>query len=154
MKTLTEDSKFNSDGKRNTTGKQNQFAAKWAQRMTEKFEELAQAEPCFRELRNAMDLSVVAAIIARENLTEKAGLSLPSILGAESIELPSWNVPKTVPAQCSFVRASNSWLVSVSGGVQLDPWGVAQREEVVPQVNQLAANATPTSDRWWWNGTK
>jgi hypothetical protein len=150
VKTLTEESFFNRDGQKQTTGKSHPLAAEWAKRMTEKFEELAAAEPCFRELRNAIDLTVVAAIISREGLVEKAGLNLQSILNSTNVALPTWNVPKSVPTQCSYIRASNSWLVSASGGVQLDPWGVAQEQEMVPQLNQLAAN-TPAESQWWWN---
>jgi hypothetical protein len=150
VKTLTEESLFNRQGQRQTTGKANPLAADWAKRMTEKFDELAAAEPCFRELRNAIDLTVVAAIIRREGLIEKAGLNLQSILNSANVELPSWNVPKTVPTQCSYVKSSNSWLVSASGGVQLDPWGVAKQQETVPQLNQLVS-ITPSGNQWWWN---
>ena len=120
--------------------------------MTERFEELSKAEPAFRELRNIMDLSVVAAIITREKLNEKAGLETPAILGlTDAAVTPSYAVPKAVPAQCSFVRIANTWLVSASGGVQLDPWGIAANSQVVPSVASIAKTATKTSDSWWWN---
>lgn len=153
VKTLTENSRFASTGDK-STGKQNKFASRWAAMMTERFEELAQAEPCFRELRNVMDLSVVAAIISRHGLADKAGLQMPAILGQSNVALPSWNQPKSVPAQCSFFKTSNSWLVSASGGVQLDSWGVAQNQVVVADLSQLAAKAASDDQNWWWNTAK
>jgi hypothetical protein len=154
VKTLTENSRYTSAGAAKNTGKQNKYALRWANMMTERFEELSKAEPCFRELRNVIDLSVVAAIISRHGLADKAGLKMPAILGISNVALPSWNAPKTVPAQCSFFQTSNSWLVSASGGVQLDSWGVAQNQAVVPQLKELAATANSSSKSWWWNAGK
>lgn len=152
VKTLTEESKFDKDGNRTGARKQNRFAVKWAEMMTERFDELSLAEPAFRELRNIMDLSVVAAIITRERLSEKAGLETPAILGLTNAAVtPTHAVPRVVPAQCSFVRIAQSWLVSASGGVQLDSWGVAANSEVVPGVGAIARSAAKTGDTWWWN---
>lgn len=152
VKTLTEETKFDRSGKKSQTGAQNRFAKKWADAMTERFDELAQAEPAFRELRNMMDLSVAAAIIRREGLAEKVGLEIPAILGlTNAAVVQERSVPKTVPAECSFVRIAKSWLVSASGGVQLDPWGVASKFETadLSEVAKLARNATPS--KLWWN---
>ena len=153
VRTLTEESKFEKSGKRSTTGKQNRFAAKWAESMTERFEELSQAEPAFRELRNVMDLSVVAAIIKREQLNDKVGLEIPAILGLTDAALtPSRAVAKVIPTQCSFVRIANSWLVSASGGIQLDSWGVAANTETIVAVAEVAQTVmNKSSDNWWWN---
>ena len=156
VRTLTEESKFDQNGKKSQTGTQNRFAKKWADGMTERFEELSKAEPAFRELRNMMDLSVAAAIIRREGLADKVGMAIPSILGLTeaSVSTPSYSVPKTVPAECSFVRISQSWLVSASGGVQVDSWSVAEKTEAanLGEVAKVATNRT--SDVWWWNAAK
>ncbi len=152
VKTLTEDSKFDSQGKRSGANKPNRFAVKWAEMMTERFDELSAAEPVFRDLRNAMDLSVVAAIISRERLSEKVGLKTPAILGLTNAAVtPSYTVPKVVPAQCSFVRIAQSWLVSASGGIQLDSWGIASNTEVVPNMESIAEATATQGGSWWWN---
>jgi hypothetical protein len=41
--------------------------------MTAKYEELSQKEAVFGQLRNCMDLAVIAALIVKERLPEKAG---------------------------------------------------------------------------------
>ena len=152
VKTLTEEEKFDSQGnKSGKATKPNRFAKQWAQAMTERFEELAAAEPAFRELRNVMDISVIAAIIKSQGLIEKVGLEIPSILGTENHKIPSYSVPKVIPAQCSFVRISDSWLVSASGGIQLDSWAVASNTEAVAEVGAVAKLAARVDDNWWWN---
>ena len=122
--------------------------------MTERFDELAVAEPVFRELRNIMDMSVAAAIIEQNRLAAMANLELPNIAGTaeQFVSIPAWNVPTTIPAECSFVHLSRSWLVTASGGVQVDSWAVASDSEVVDTVGKVAEVAmTRTAERWWWN---
>lgn len=153
VKALTEETLFDRNGKRAGAKKPNRFAVQWAEMMTERFDELSAAEPAFRELRNMMDLSVIAAIITREQLNQKVGLETPAILGlTNAATTASYAVPKVVPAHCSFVKIARNWLVSASGGVQLDSWGVAQNSEVVPGVGEIAKTAlNKTSNSWWWN---
>ena len=154
VKALTEDQYFDKDGNREAKGKTNKFAKAWADAMTERFDELAVAEPVFRELRNIMDMSVAAAIIEQNRLAAMANLELPNIAGTaeQFVSIPAWNVPTTIPAECSFVHLSRSWLVTASGGVQVDSWAVASDSEVVDTVGKVAEVAmTRTAERWWWN---
>jgi len=153
VKALTQEEKFDTDGKK--TGKkvkQNRFAKKWADTMTERFEELAAAEPAFQELRNVMDLSVIAAIIKSENLNKLVGLEMPAILGkTNAATTPSYSVPKVVPAQCSFAKISNSYLVTASGGIQLDSWKVATNTETLDSLSDVSKSLASAGDVWWWN---
>lgn len=150
VKTLTEEQTVNREGGFEKSEKSNKMAEQWAKNMTERFEELSAAEPVFRELRNVMDLSVVAALIAKEGLLEKANLSLANLDGSNTkVSTPAWETPKLVPTSCSFVQTSKSWIITASGGIQVDSWAVASRSEVVASLT--APSTTPTAARWWWN---
>ncbi len=151
VKTLVEDGRLDENGKRIATGN-DRLAEKWAETMTDKFDSLAQKEPAFRELRNLMDMSVVAALLAKENLLERSSLEIPLFTDESQLPTPGYNVPKSVPTQCSLVRLTSSWLVTASGGVQVDPWSVVEQSEVLAELNKtrsVAINA-PNS-QWWWN---
>ncbi len=156
VKTLTEESFVTRKaGKQDKAAKANKFASQWADMMTERFEELASAEPIFWELRNLMDMSVVAALIVKEDLLAKASLDLAVINGTDNqVSTPTWNVPKTVPAQCSYVRTSRSWIVTASGGIQVDSWSVVAQSETVNELRKSGdAALSRTANRWWWNAT-
>jgi hypothetical protein len=120
--------------------------------MTKHYDELSAKEPVFRDLRNVMDMSVVAAIIRNEDLTGRVGLELDMIVG-NKIQTPSYEVPEAIPTQLSYVHSNTTgYTVQVSGGVLLDSWSVAQNTIVKPEVASVAAIATvPTANRWWWN---
>lgn len=137
VKAATEETYYSRDGKvqEQKAVKKNKTAEAWAQMMTERFEELSKADPAFRELRNVMDMSVVAALIAREGLLQKANLQLPEITQPDSsVTTPVWHNPEYVPSRCVFFGN----LMSVSGGIQVDSWAVAENQKLDAAVAQVA----------------
>jgi hypothetical protein len=151
VKTLTEESALASSGQGDNEA--HPIAEQWARTMTEKFPELAAKDPIFGELRNLMDLAVVAALIERHAMLDEVGLEIPVIQGNEgNVELPALNVPTSVPTQCSFVRIDDNWLVTASGGVEVDSWAVVEQTTVDDQLDTIHAQAvTGDTDAAWWN---
>jgi hypothetical protein len=151
VKTLVEDGRLAADGTRVATGAGNALSEKWAETMTDNFDALAQREPAFRELRNLMDMSVVAALMAQEGMLEKVGLEMPLFYDAQRLPTSEFHTPKTIPTHCSFVRLTSSWLVTASGGVQIDSWSVVANSEVVTGLSQTrqAALRDGQSAIWW-----
>ena len=124
-------------------------AEDWAESMTKHYEALSAEVPVFRDLRNIMDMSVIAAIIRSEDLANEVGLEMPMIGG--KMATPSFTVPEKVPSQVTVAKAT----VQVSGGVILDSWGAAQNVVVKEGITEVAAVAkVATADRWWWNAKK
>jgi hypothetical protein len=120
--------------------------------MTDNYDSLCQVEPVFRELRNVMDLSVVAAIITGEKLMQKVNLDIPAITDQQYVSTPTRAVPESLSTQCSFVKIDRGWVITASGGINIDSWGVAANKEPVASLDQVARNATDrTVARWWWN---
>lgn len=145
VKTLTQEHFFDKDGKRQADGRGNGLAEKWATNMTERFQELAAADPVFAELRNIMDLSVIAAIIRKHDLLTVANADLPNLFGTvTSVSLPEFHAPRTIPTQCSFVRTDRGWTVTASGGLLIDSWSIASNVEVDPTLSSKAL-ALPAS---------
>lgn len=152
VKTLTENDRYDADGKARATGKQNRLAKKWADMMTERFDELAAADPVFRDLQNLMDLSVIAAIIRKYEMNEQVGLDMPTLLGqTQTVSLDAGPTPTRVPTKLSMVRISNSWLIATSGGVQFDSWGVIEKPEVDNQLVAKVGTVATASENWYWD---
>lgn len=154
VKAMTEDELIQDDGTVRGTGRQDPIAKEWADRMTAKYEALAKSEPVFAELRNLMDMCVVAALIQHEDLCAMAGgAEFPLLMGGENgMTLDSWNPPKTVPTRCSFLKIGRNFVITASGGVQIESWEVASKSEVDAAVGQVHGKAAkPESSAWWWN---
>ena len=150
VRTVTQEMQFDKDGKRSAKGKTNRMAKRWAESMTKKFTQLSKVEPVFRELRNLMDLSVVAAIITKENMMKKSNVHAPAFTSSD-VQTSNWNVPAKVPSQCSFVKIAGSTIFTASGGVTVDSFGVAAKTKVDDSLKTMVAKAAAPSDRWWWN---
>lgn len=154
VKTLTEQDIVADDGTVAVAGRKDKLAQLWADKMTESFTELSQEMPVFSDLQNIMDMTIVATLIVQERLSEQANLDL-SVLTAESDSLPlsSYTVPKAVDPQCSFIRGRSGWVVTASGGVDINGFEVVESQTTDSTVadTRSQALAASTSDRWWWN---
>jgi hypothetical protein len=139
---------FLADGALERTGKADPTAQKWADTFTAKFDELSREDSTFGQLRNVMDLAVVAALLTKERLLEQSGLQAPKLMAEQPLD--EYPVPRTVPSQASFVRAGRTWVVSVSGGVQIYPWQVADRTEVAADLANARAALPAAQSGWYW----
>jgi hypothetical protein len=153
VKVMTEDELITDDGNVKGTGKVNPVAQKWADTMTGKYDELSVAEPIFGELRNVMDLCVVAALMSREGMLDKAGLELPTLTSPDSkLAVTKWNAPKTVATQCSAVKRGREYIITASGGVAINSWEVASKSEENAEIKQVRAAAKKgEGSGLWWN---
>ena len=153
VKAMTEDDFVAKDGTVKRSGKANVVAQKWANEFTEKYMALAEKEQIFGELRNVMDMCVIAALIRKENMVEKTGLSIPTILAQTgSLENEKWPAPKQVSTKCSITRSGNNTLIWASGGVEIDSWRAIENTSTDSRLDQPRAKAhAGSSDSWWWN---
>ena len=150
VKVMTEDDFVSADGARQTTGRKSDLAQKWADTMTAHYDQLSTKEPIFGQLRNLMDLCVMAAVIDKNGLVEIAGCDLSPLTRSDSdVVLTAWNPPKTVATQCSFTKRGREYLITASGGVQIESWRVADRERIDDRVKRVYRKASTTSDNWW-----
>jgi hypothetical protein len=132
--------------------KENSLAKKWSQTMTDKYEALSSALPVFGELRNCMDLAVVAALVTKENLAGRAGCDLSLLLDEKRVAVAEYQVPRMIDSRASLIRKGRDWIVSISGGVEVDSWSVLNRVEVSGELAKTRAQAAPAEgNRWWWD---
>ena len=134
------------------TGKSNPIAKQWADNFTAKYAELSVKDPIFGELRNCMDMCVIAALIEREGWLNTFKLELPNLRSEQGgLELLSFNSPRVVPTRCSVTKVSNSYIILASGGVEINSWQVIGEQKTVAAVNDVRTQAlTNANKKWWW----
>jgi hypothetical protein len=155
VKTLTETDLITADGKAQPGQKADKSATLWAETMTQRFDDLSKAQSIFGELRNCFDLSVVATLIVQEQLAQRADCDLAHLMGnSGEIELDQFAIPKSVEPQCSFVRGASGWVVTASGGVDVNAFEVVQSQQADPAITAVRDRAAESdaSQTWWWNG--
>lgn len=154
VKAMTEDEFVAADGTVNATGQQDPVAKEWADRLTENYDKLAQKDPIFAELRNLMDMCVVAALIKKEDLTGLAGIDgFPLLTGATNgLATEKWHAPQSVSTQCSYLKIGRNYVITASGGVQIESWKVASSSQVDAQLKKVHSEvAVPSEKTWRWN---
>lgn len=153
VKCLTEEDFIAEDGSVESTGRTSGPAQRWADAFTENFEELAEHNPAFAHLRNLMDMSIVGALLQHEDLLGRAGCTFPLLMTDQSDLRPiELQVPQTIDTQVSFVKRGRNYIISASGGVQIESWLMASRNEVGDQMEATSARVIrPENAKWWWN---
>lgn len=154
VKAMTEDEIIADDGSVAQTGKVSAIPQKWADAMTKNYEELSAEDKIFGELRNVMDMCVIAALLEKENLLTKADLELDMIKSPSSpVQLEKFATPDKVPTFFSAVKKGRQWVITASGGVDINSWAVADNTENVAGMDKLRTEqlASNTNDIWWWN---
>jgi hypothetical protein len=152
VRVLTEDEIVSQAGDVSGSGQVNPVAQRWADNMTQRYEQLAQVEPVFGQLQNLMDLSLVAALIAREDLCGMAGCKLDTLMGPESTwKTEVWPAPRSVASQSSFIKVKRQYVITASGGVQIDSWSWAARTIVEPALEGKMTEAPDApAGAWVW----
>ncbi|MBN1912018.1 MAG: DUF1598 domain-containing protein [Pirellulales bacterium] len=151
VKALTESAFFAANGDRKVTGKVDRLAQNWADLMTEKYPELAKADPVFGDLRNCMQLAIVGALIVKEDLANKAGYSMTTLLNPTDVEVASFPAPKQVPTIANAVRGNGQWLVTASGGVQINIFNALKDAKTSDSLDAERTKALAADKSWWWD---
>jgi hypothetical protein len=167
VEVLTEDGFLSKTGQVVDLGKSHPLGEKWAGTMTDKYEELSKHMPVLAELRNCIDLAMVATLLVKEDLPARASCPLTLLMDGERLQLCQYHVPRTVSSRASLTRRGRDWILSVSGGVDIDAWGALEDAEPSDALVKLRTDAAPTAKRdtpavraddnahdaiaWWWD---
>jgi len=145
IKTLTEEEQVAADGTFKQSGKTDRIAKMWADNFTSKLNELATKDTVFGDLRNVMDMCIVAALIESQELQALSNCNLSGLIGKETkIELAKFDVPTALDPQCSFIQTVKGWVVSASGGVLVNSWETVSHLK----ANDAVANALESGAVW------
>jgi len=153
VQTLSEEGRLGRGGQAVATpAKKDSPTARWAAAMTARYEALAAELPVFAELRNCMDLAVIGALFAKEDLPGRAGCDLGLLMDAKRLAVAEYHVPKAIDSRASLVRKDRQWIISVSGGVEIDSWSVLDSPAVEPSLaDARKRSAAGDGLRWWWD---
>jgi hypothetical protein len=152
VKAMTQDEILAANGERKQTGKASPAAQKWADLMTEHYDELCLREPIFGELRNCIDLAIASALIFRADLAGKAALDLGCLLDADAFPTEKFFTPKQVDTKVSYVQTSKAYILSASGGVEINSWAEASKTETSDAVEPVRSQVAEARGKvWWWN---
>lgn len=153
VKCLTEETLFSETGAQAQPGKANPIAQQWAKNFTERYDELSVKDSIFGQLRNCMDLAIVSALIFKENLVTKAGFGWGVWLDTAALPTDEYLPPKHTDTQVSYAKKGSNWVITASGGVEIQPAAVLAKTNKSDALPPVRSDAQPPADSkaWWWN---
>ena len=153
-KVLSENQLLAARGQRVRTGQSEDLNKQYADSFTNHFAEICEKYPVYTELRNVFDLSMVLALIDREELVSRVGWQPTLFANADWLPLPKMRVPAEVETVVNHRVVRRKHIIAgISGGVWID----AKRTLAVESAEgELAnSNATPNAPTdesvWWWD---
>ncbi len=128
----------------------------FAKGFTEKFPELTKRMPIFAELQNLFDISVLVALMKREQLPQKANWQPGLLLDDAKVPVLRGPVPKHTKSLLNMKMAGGVAIGLLSGGVIIDSQQVVSQErKTSEEVVARRKSETPPNDldtkRWWWD---
>ena len=158
------------------TAKPSAAASQFAQSFTKHLSNIAAKVPVFAELQNLISLTVAAELIAQTNRANVDANSRASTAPATALsnDPPVWKptcfldraacalqkhpVPSRVPSMANFRLArGRHWIISVSGGVEIDPRTLTGREFRKESTDRnliesrIKHQRPKQMERWWWD---
>ncbi len=158
VKCQSENQFLNDKGERVNTGKAEPVNRQFAQNFTEHYPELAANDSIFADLNCVFDLALVAALIEKDQLDDKAGWDrgVFAVNGAYNPE--TYAVPQQTDSVVSHrVFNGKDVVLQAAGGVRADLASVLKDENVVktsPRLGNVAEAAKAVdvpANRWWWD---
>jgi hypothetical protein len=156
VKVVGEDELVAAEGQRTVTGRGNTASQAFTQAFTRVYSELADRSPVYAELRNLIDLTVLAAYVQQHDFYGKSDWKM-DVLGDESlVATETWNAPKQVATVVNTLR-KGSRLLMPNGGVQINPLMALAPEKVLDDKDTKVSEARDkvkielAKGRWWWD---
>jgi len=97
---------------------------------------------------------VAAAIIRKEDLAAKAGLDLTLLYDDVTVPQPEeFPNPRFIDSRCTLMKRGKEWVITASGGVDINSWEVASKAVEDPKLGAVRTRGTPVAkERLVWDG--
>ena len=150
VKVVGEDEMVSSNGQRTAAGQGNDASHAFVQAFTKVYSELADRSPVYAELRNLIDLSVMAAYIQQHDFYGKANWKMDVLGDEKTIITETCNAPKQVGSAVNAIWKSNRLLTPIGGGVEINPLMALAPEKILDDKDdKVAAGPQQGQDRAW-----
>ncbi len=122
------------------------------------YDSIAAVDPVFGELKNCMDLAVLAAFMQSKDYYGLSGLALDVLTNEEKLSIRTRNTVKHVESVVTAVFRNNQLITPVSGGVTVYPMDQVRGDKVSvdtsgknEQLRDEVKLSNVQDGQWWWD---
>jgi hypothetical protein len=144
------------DGRRLSADRSDRASSLFTQAFTRKYPEIASRSPVYAQLRNLVDLAVVAAYLQEHDAYGRTGWSASVLLDESSYAIEGFHAPRQVAPAINVIWKGSRLLTPIGGGIMaqprlaLDPANLLVDEKGTVADARDAAARLP-ENRWWWD---
>ncbi len=153
-----EDQLVQAGGNRVASGRVDRASQAFVQTFTQKYTELAAKEPVYAQLRNLIDMAIVAAFLQRYDYYGRVSWDMAVFASEDRFPVETYPEPKQVETAVNVVWKGMTLMTPVGGGVQiqptmaLSPGNLLQDEAgAVRQARAQIDIQQIEKDCWWWD---
>lgn len=155
----SENQLLNDLGQQVQTGQSEGANRLFAEKFTEKYDELAKYDLVFADLKNVFDLSLVASLMHNQGAARKVGFNYGVFAADGAYQTAKFEVPREVESVVNHrVYRGRDVVVQVAGGVRADLGAVINDQTVFKNAakvettaDQVHAKSELPARRWWWD---
>jgi hypothetical protein len=158
VKCLSENEFLSENGQRLATGKAEPINQRFAANFTSHYQQLAAQDPIFADLQGIFDLAIVAALIQRDQLDQRAHWDRGVLADQGAYQPAVYAAPRQTESVVNHrVFNGRDVVLQVAGGVRWDVLAVLQDNQVAqpsPRLGGVAQAARAPelpAGRWWWD---
>ncbi|MGN1275191.1 MAG: DUF1598 domain-containing protein [Thermoguttaceae bacterium] len=155
VKLVGADEMVSSDGSRKEVVVSDSASKKFTQGFTKNYDKIAAAVPVYAELRNLIDLAVVAAFLQETNAYEKLGWELVYFGDEQKFRVETERAPEFVESAVNAIWRGHTLTTPIGGGVEIFAKRALEKENLISDsdetVSQAQKDAPLPENGWWWN---
>jgi hypothetical protein len=157
VKLVGEHELVSSSGQRTTAGRVDRASQMFVTSFTKKYPELADRAPIYAELRNLIDLAVVAAHLQQQDYYGKAEWKAELLGSEKGFSVEVYPAPQQVEPALAVIFRGSTLMTPIGGGVHIEARRALDSENVRPDakgnVSKLRDEVKPelAKGQWWWD---
>ncbi|MBQ6107264.1 MAG: hypothetical protein IJK97_03560, partial [Thermoguttaceae bacterium] len=155
VKLVGADEMVSSDGSRKEVVVSDSASKKFTQGFTKNYDKIAAAVPVYAELRNLIDLAVVAAFLQETNAYEKLGWELVYFGDEQKFRVETERAPEFVESAVNAIWRGHTLTTPIGGGVEIFAKRALEKENLISDSDETVAQAQKDAplpeNGWWWN---
>jgi hypothetical protein len=125
---------------------------------TQEYAKIAARKPIYAQLRNLIDMSIVAAFIQQQDYYGQAGWPMATLMSEEKFPIQTYQAPVQVDTVVTSVWKGNRLMTPVAGGVTIQPKQALDKENLLEDDRGAVAHAKQEislkdlkQGQWWWD---
>jgi hypothetical protein len=158
VKLIGEQEYVSQHGQRAQSGALDRASQIFVRSFTEKYAALAKEVPVFAQLRNIIDMSVMAAFLQENDYYGQTGWNM-AVFGSEQlVPVQTYEVPRQVESAVNVVWKRNVLMTPIGGGVKVEPRLALGSDHLLEDSDGAVSATRATIDtqaidanQWWWD---